>query len=83
MVSLRESTAALSARRGPLDAVSGGATMGRGSHTLGFGGAGSVTGDEGSAASATLRGESPHPMAAPKMTTRTPKAGGDSMRPAW
>ena len=61
---------------------SGGATTGRGSHTLGLGGV-------GAAATAESRGvsrggdESPHPMTAAKMTRRRPRNGDKRMRPAW
>ena len=62
--------------------VSGGATTGLGSQTLGFGGGGGGAGLE-LRASATGRGESPHPMVANMMTRRARRETDGRMRPAW
>jgi hypothetical protein len=68
-VSDRESTALVSAATLSL-VVSRGATTGRGSQTFGSGGGASA--GALSRATATARGESPHPMAVHVMTRRIP-----------
>ena len=81
VLSESESAAVVSAVRLSFLVVSGGATTGRGSQTLGLGGGGGAARAE-SRASATSRGESPQPMVAQMMTRRPPREKR-SMRTAW